>query len=471
MNPLELHLEPLKAQPLSMPLLEKEIRKLERITSHLSKVGSLDTPDQIAELRNKVRTGFNSGESLYACTLVPRRDSRLLTLYLLDLGADDDRKALPPFDKDLFNLILGDWDRDLKNNIRRQATLLYFTHFGIEKIPALNLLAGRLQNSWGMEFEDRLFDSASRAYRTHADILFDADAPSKVAGEWLPGESIDQLSERFGIPTDGEFRERLFEEVILERVRGASEDETGTELDSLVASSKERRFKSGYPLGAEAVRILIDRSVDEFQGIVPAGWREQIVTYSCDPRIPNASEQIKWWGWASSGEKDVAIRALSELTLEEFIKLLERSLIGTEKAHQFPERKRVLLMLFELGKVIEARLVVHQELYQAMGPRIRDVLRPSRTRGGRRQTSFICLRCTDDVFLIEGTHDFALRGFVGPNSFPITAFWSTAPKLYDDNQLRTKRDICDIYQIHHQGDWAWDLNQQLRPYQGDLNGL
>lgn len=469
MNPLDLHLKPLKAKPLSFPLLEREIRKLERITSHLSKVGSLDTPDQIAELRAKVRTGFEAGESLYTFTSVSRRESRLLTLYLMDLGVEDDRKALPPFDKDLFNLILGDWDRDLKNNIRRQATLLYFTHFGAEKIPALNLLADRLKNSWIMESEDRLFDSASRAFQSHASILFVADAPSKVAREWRAGESLDELSERFGIPPEGEFRERLFEEVILERVRSASADETGNELDSLIAGSKERRLKSNYPLGAEAVRILIDRSASEFRGKVPSGWREQIVIYSCDPRILNTTEQSRWWGWASRAQKETALRALTELTLREFIALLRDSLGGTTAGEPFEKRADMLLKIFELGKVIDARLAVSEDIYRTLPTKTRQVLRPLQASGS---TSFICLKCDDDVYLIEGTHSFALRGFIGEDHFPIPRVWDSAPGAsFHDSKFRTQELYCDMYQRHHTGDWLWDFDRQLRNRHIEWDGL
>lgn len=472
MNTLNLHLKPLKAKPLSIPWLEKQIRKQEQITSHLSGVGSLDTPDQIAELRARVRKGFKAGGSFADITAVPRRKSRLLSLYLMDLGSEDERSLLPPFDKIVFNSILGDWSQDLKKYTRLQATLLYFTHYNEERIPALNLLGGRLQNSWMIESEDRVFDSASRAYRNHAHLLFDADAPSKVARQWQPGESVDQLADRFGLPSEGEFRERLLEEVILERVRSASEDTTGNELDGLVASSKSRRFSSGYPLGAEAVRILIDRSISECQGRVPTGWREQIVTYSCDPRILNTTEQSRWWGWASRTQRETALKALTELTLREFINLLRESLGGTEAGEPFEKRADMLLQIFELGKVIDARLAVHEDIYRTLSTKTRQVLRPLQTSGGPHHTSFICLRCEDDVYLIEGTHSFALRGFLGEDHFPAPRVWDSAPGAYfHDSKFRTQELYCDLFQRHHTGDWLWDFNQQLHSRGIPWNGL
>lgn len=469
---LDLHLEPLQALRLSSPMLEQKIRKLEKITSHLNGVGALDTPDQIAAVREKVRQGCESREAFADYTAFPRREARLLSLYHMDLSTKGDRVLLPPFDQGVVTSILGDWSRELKKHIRRQATLLYFTHFGEARIPAVNLLAKRLQDSWKSESEDRVLDNASKTYRTHADILFSADAPSKVAGEWYPGESVDQLADRFGVPPGGEFRERLLEEVILERVRSASADKTGKDLDGLVADARERRLSVGYPLGAEAVRILIDRSIAEFQGKVPAGWREQLVIYACDPRIPNPAEQSRWWGWASRLQRETALRALTELTLRQFIDLLRDSLGGTYAGEPFEKRADMLLKIFKLGKVIDARLAVHEDTFRTLSPKTRQVLRPLQTSGGPQHTSFICLKCENDVYLIEGTHSFALRGFLGEENFPIPRIWSNASGTYfHDSKFRVHEHTCDFYQRHHTGDWLWDFNHQLRQSNIPWHGL
>jgi hypothetical protein len=303
-------------------------------------------------------------------------------------------------------------------------------------------------------------------------MLFGVDAPRKVAGEWRSGESVDQLADRFGIPPDGEFRERLLEEVILKRVLSASREEIGKQLDGMVTGSKERQLRSGYPLGAEAVRILIDRSISEFQGRVPDGWREQIVTYSCDPRIPNLAEQSKWWGWASRMQKETALKALTELTLRQFIALLKASLGGTEAGEPFERRAEMLLQIFEMGKVIDARLVVHENTYQTLSPKIRQVLRPLQTSGGPQHTSFICLKCEDNVYLIEGTHNFALRGFLGEENFPIPRIWTDRSGFYyHDSNIRVQEHTCHFFQRHHTGDWRWDFDRQLQRRNISWQGL
>ena len=371
MNLPSLHLRSLSGPKLDEKALRLSVQRLSKVTAHLDESGTLPDDDLVAELRMRVRDGYARGESFDVYTSVSRRESRILSLYLMDLASQADRIQLPPFDKAVAISVLGHRSQKLKKHIRRQATQLFFTHFDEELLPCLEWIASRLQASWRIEEMHQVFDFVSRAFREHAGLLFNVEAPTAVAERWDQRESVDQLADRFGIPQGGKFRERLMGEVILRRLTLASHGAIPADLDDLVTKSKERPL-SGGPLGSEAVKILINRSTRECNGQVPAGWREQLVTYSCDPRVPNAAEQAKWWGWATPGEKDIAIRALSELTLQEFIKLLERSLRGTEKAHQFPERKRVLLKLFELGKVTEARLVVHQGLYNAMGSRTRE---------------------------------------------------------------------------------------------------
>jgi hypothetical protein len=197
--------------------------------------------------------------------------------------------------------------------------------------------------------------------------------------------------------------------------------------------------------------------------------------YACDPRIPNTEMQSRWWGWANNTEKDVAIRAIGELNMLQFIRLLEESLEGSELQHQFPARKRMLLKLFELGKVQDVRLVVTRRLYGQMDMKTRGNLLLNWVNAGSRgkgnaDTSFICIKCVDDVYLIEATGSFGLRGFIGSDSFPIENFWNSQPKSYYDHQLRVNQYSCPIYQVHHKN-WVRDFVSKLRTYNIEWRGL
>jgi hypothetical protein len=260
--------------------------------------------------------------------------------------------------------------------------------------------------------------------------------------------------------------------MILVRIRDTSPDEIDEELDALVIASKESPMRSRYPLGAEVIRILIDRSISEFGERVPSGWKEKIVTYSCDPRLPDPGEQSRWWGWAGQRQKNVALSALTELTLRQFIELLRKSLGGTAAGEPFEKRAEMLLKIFDLGKVIDARLVVHERTYGMLSPKLIETLRPLKTGGGPQHTSFVCLQCADDVYLIEGTHSFALRGFLGAEAFPIPTIWTANPgRYFDDSCFRISEYKCHIFQRHHTGDWLWDFDYQLRQRHIEWRGL
>jgi hypothetical protein len=453
-------LDRIKEFTLDQRYLNRQIQVLAKLTGGKEESGDINAPDLIDDLRRRVRAGIEAGLSFDEYTAVKRRESLLLALYLNDLAEKSSREQLPPFNQAIGTSVLGEDPRSLKKHLRRLATQLYFTHYDEDRLPCLDWFANLLKNSWIRVTTTTGLDPAAAAWVMNAHLLFANDAPEKVASKWNGTLSVSHLAGQFHIHEGSLFRERLMEALILKRLQEAPQTGISGDLDQLVVQAKERRMRTGYPLGAVAVNILVDRSRKEFGARVPKAWREQLVSYACDPRIPSRLDRMKWWGWASPAEIDIAIRSLSELTLHEFIALLEKSLRGTSAQQQFEPRRDVLLKLFELGKVIDARLVVHQDIYWGMDARTRSVLRPSWVSGGPQHTSFICLRCSDDVFLIEGTHSFALRGFVGPRSFPIADFWESAPEQYLDGDLRVSEDQCMIHQ-RHQGDWIWGFERKL----------
>jgi hypothetical protein len=460
MNADLFNLRPIAAPRLDDGMLQQAVLRIGKMTEGWEGGGTTTFAALLDDFRDRLRAGLLKGKSFEECTQGRRREWLLLSLYLNDLGAETSRAWLPPLDKDVAASILGDLPGGLKKHLCRLATQLYFTHYGHERLPCLEWMCWILEVAWRGAPREAL-DPVAKIWAEHADMLFAKDAPDKVAEKWKPPMSVNELADTFQIHKGGLFRERLLESLILSRLRRLSLADNEPELNDLVIAEKERKLKSTLSLGAAAVQILVNRSQNENSSMVPENWSEQLVAYACDPRIPNSEMQERWWGWATRSEKDVAIRALSKLSLQAFITLLEQSLRGTPAEHQFPARSRMLLNLFKIGKVIDARLVVHRNLKYQLS-RTRNVLQPSWVHGGPQYTSFICLRCTDDVFLIEGTHSFALRGFVGPNSFLVKDFWTSPPKSYFDCDFRVAEAKCPIYQVHHRGDWIWDFVSQLR---------
>jgi hypothetical protein len=136
----------------------------------------------------------------------------------------------------------------------------------------------------------------------------------------------------------------------------------------------------------------------------------------------------------------------------------------------------MLLKLFELGKIRDVRLVVTRRFYEQMDKKNRGLLLLNWVNSGSRgkdntDTSFICMKCTDNVYLIEATGSFGLRGFIGENSFPIKNFWNSEPKSYHDHEMRVNQLSCPIYQVHHTGDWVSDFVSKLRRHNIEWRGL
>ena len=443
-------------RPLQLPdtLLDKPIARLRALTAALPDGTAAIGADLLDHLRAAMRAGMRRGLSFEEATNVRRRESLLVTLYTLDLALPDARAWLPPFDETVARSVLGDSPTRWHPARRRDVTQLFFTQF--DRIAALPLVASMLRVAWE-NARDGVFDESALVWGRNAEMLFAENGPERLAKVWLSGESADALAERFHVHEGSRFRERLLQTVLLGRLARLPFGKEDAALFSALEQSKLSPAGASRPLGSHAVEILVRRATEERVASWPRPWSQALVTLSCDPRLPNVAERQRWWGWATERQRDVAIKALTSLTIEEFIKLLDRSLRGTPAEHQFQRRRDFLLKLFEHGHVTEARLVVHETLYAALDPRTRSGLMLSRVSGGAQHTSMICLRCTDDLFLIEGTHNFGLRGFVGEARFPIRGFWSAAPRRFDDHQLRAPEATCDIFQRHHVGDWVGDF--------------
>jgi hypothetical protein len=455
-------------------MLQRAVARIGKLTEGWEGGGTASFKDLLKDLRVRMRTGLLKGESFEEYTNCRRRESLLLNLYLNDLSAEESRAWLPPLDENVAVSILGEDPSRLTKHLRQLATQLYFTHYGRERLPCLESLCWMLELAWRSASREKL-EPISKIWAENAHILFAMDAPDKVAERWKPGVSVHELADTFHIHENGEFRKELIKSLILNRLRKVPLGNNDLELNDLVISGKDQKVNSGL-LGAAAVQILVNRSQKENASMVPDNWKEHLVTFACDPRIPNSAMQAQWWGWATSSEKEVAIRAIGELNMLQFIRLLEESLRDSKLQHQFPARKRMLLRLFELGKVQDVRLVVTRRLYDQMDQKTRGLLLlnwvNARSRGkGNGDTSFICLKCVDDVYLIEATGSFGLRGFIGSDSFPIDKFWNSAPKGYHDSEFRVTQMSCSIYQRHHTGDWIWDFLYQLRRHHIEWRGL
>jgi hypothetical protein len=215
-------------------------------------------------------------------------------------------------------------------------------------------------------------------------------------------------------------------------------------------------------MGAAALQIMVQRVAVEGGRRWIGEWSNWITRLGCDPRHGRATaEGAMWWGWATDDELRLAQQGITGQTLHFFIEFLRRSLQGTDKEPQFKLRSEFLLRLYEAGKIESARLALNWATYEHLDRKYRDVWSVSHLSQTTDDTSMICLKCTDDVFIIEGTHSFGLRMF--HKNFPIPNFWERPRQTYQDRELRISPSECPVFLRHdHSGNWVLGFFRHLR---------
>jgi hypothetical protein len=95
---------------------------------------------------------------------------------------------------------------------------------------------------------------------------------------------------------------------------------------------------------------------------------------------------------------------------------------------------------------------------QRLPVKMRDKWTTANLNSTTENTCIIALKCKDDVYLLEGTHNFALRAF--HRTFPLRGFWERARQHYSDAELRINEQSCPVY-VRHLGDWVANFLNQL----------
>ena len=194
----------------------------------------------------------------------------------------------------------------------------------------------------------------------------------------------------------------------------------------------------------------------------PINGNHWIIPFGCDPRYRRAAvESTKWWGWATDSELKLARQGVTGLTLRFFIDFLKSSLKGTLKEDQFALRSSFLMALLDSGKILDSRLVLNRSAFNGLPSKYRQSLYVAQLVGSSDLTSMICLKCANDVYIIEGTHSFGLRMF--HKNFPVWGFWENPGGRYNDKELRISPSQCPVFLRHDpSGKWVNNFFYQLR---------
>jgi hypothetical protein len=370
----------------------------------------------------------------------------LLSLYVESHGQD----WLPTFDAEMASAVLGNDATAWNASRRRQVTRLFFER--LDSLPALSFLAEQLQKSYRVNAG--ALTGVGAIWAEKCNFIFCSDGPQQIAKKAMPNEKWEQLRDRFGIPEQGRFSEKLRQVYLLETLqRCALGDEPDVLLE--IESCRSEPALDSLCLGAAALRILVTRVVKN-QSQWPDSWKKWIIPLGCDPRIGrNTAQGAKWWGWATDSEFNLAVQGVIGLSLKIFFDFLD----GTVTAHQWEERREFLETLLKEGKILDARLVLNAQCLLRLPPKMRDKWNTARLTATTEDTCIIALRCSNDVSILEGTHSYGLRAF--NRDFPVKGFWERTRQQYADSELRISPQDCPIY-VRHSGDWIGSFYRELR---------
>lgn len=461
---LDLRLRDLRPPRLSPSVLANGERRLREITTrNLAKLTGEWEPVQFKNRKEALkRRLMRLGKSVslqQATADVAGRERLLLSLYLEYAGRSD-ASWLPPFDDEVVTFLLGYDGGRWHAGRRRQATLLFFTHF--DRLPGLERLSALLSQAYQ---KPALCDSPPVAFwHQKGAIIFNVKGPQRIVASARGAETLTQLCARFGIPEEGRFAARLKEIYLLNRLEPVEVGKGGEILLQLEAL-RDSHYEGGVPLGAAALRVMVRRvlkSGGEWRG----DWPEWILRLGCDPELPSSSPEFaKWWGsWQPTrAELDCARRAINRKTLEYFIDFLESSLVGTPGGRQFESRSEFLLWLDDTRKIRRFKLILHSHAFNKLPRAYHQMHRVAYMSGASPGTSVIVMECVDDVWIVEGTHSFAVRVF--HKNFPLSELFEVDETSYDYEWFtkdEMHRELCPGIWKRHDAGWETDLLTMMK---------
>jgi hypothetical protein len=450
---LDLKLPDLPHPSLSIVLLRKPLADLSKIKTRNEERwgaggGSPVFENRKEKLRERLKAADDPKKELKKIQLTEVGWQRLLlSLYVESNGQD----WLPAFDDDVASSLLGSDTTVWTSSRRRQAVNLFFERF--DTLPALPLLANLLRSA----FENISITYGVRefSWKISREEIFQIDGHGRICKAAKKSESLHDLMVRHSVPTKGVFSVKLRKVFLLESLQRCA---FGDEPDVLneIEKDREKAADDSLPLGAAALRILVSRVEGEGHRQWPEKWRSWLVRLGCDPRMGrHTAEGAKWWGWATTSQWNLAVQGIIGLSLKIFFDFLD----GTVSVHQWEERRHFLETCFDDGKIIDARLVLNMRCMQRLPSKMRDKWNTAILSSTTEDTCIIALHCTDDIYLLEGTHSYALRAF--HRKFPIKGFWERVRQQYADYELRISPRECPVF-VRHSGNWVRNLRNELR---------
>ena len=309
------------------------------------------------------------------------------------------------------------------------------------------------------------------AYVQYREMLFQTAGPTAVIG-FSKQNNIDfELAlKRLSLHhyKDSRYIKLCFYQYYFEKLKKIR---VGEDDDILKEICKPDIFNAPYTeeklLGHKFVEILIDRT-DHHP--LSSAWKRTILTIAGDPRVPQSSSHYqKWWSNLGSVRIRKMLGWLSRYDLQLFLNLLENSgnkVHKNDMKRMFPPRKAFMEGLLNQNLVQESRLILSHAAETYLKSALPDEELPeyATVKGNYsgQATSMIYLRLTNDLHMIEGSHNFTLKIMKQmPNQCHVADY---NKKEFTDGDLRTqvKRQYVHtfgsddgIIEITHSANLTW----------------
>ncbi|MGE3541756.1 MAG: EH signature domain-containing protein [Candidatus Tectimicrobiota bacterium] len=231
-------------------------------------------------------------------------------------------------------------------------------------------------------------------------------------------------------------------------------------LDELLKpAASHAPYEGNKRIGHAALEILIDRSGD-----VPGdAWLHFILSLAGDPRIASTAPNYREW-WLPLGEARInRVRSwLSREDLRLFLQAVEqygKESSNAELQRMFPQRKRFLEGLFEMGRIRYTRLMLGGKAQQSVKRMLGNDIQTSFARldGSMSNTAVLYLDC-GDFHLVEGSHSFKIWVYLaqpGPvvKSYDHTVFTHTSLTSMLPRQYEQLYPGLGYTAVTHNGMW------------------
>ncbi len=462
--PLDLTLRLLRAPAIGPTLLHAPLQRLAVLRAEaVAKFGEGGESQPFIRRKDEMRKQLKRRIPLMRMAQEAGGQRVLISLYIEDYGQQDAAAWLPRFDAAVASALLGPTGAQWHSSRRTQAAQLFFHHY--DQLEALAVLSERLGQAFG---QPGTMSERDAVWAAQAESLFATDGAGRLARAAQEGETLSTLEQRFRLPSEGRFATRLKETLLLAQLQHVPIG-GGLEVLKQIESPSVRDaiYEPGIPLGAAALRVMT-RRVLASGGTWPAVWTDCILRLGCDPSLPALSKAYgKWWGcWnPTPAELRCAQRALNRQTLEYFIQFLEASLRQSGQLAQFESRARFLRWLDDSHKIEQFKLILHPAAHRALPLEYRQQRhRIAQLSPAGQGTSIIVMKCSDEMWIVEGTHSYAVRAFRSDCPQSISAVLDMTASTYDFDlfsQGPMHRDSPQGIWKAHMHDWLQGLLEQI----------